>query len=102
MVFNLLAIIFVIILYPMLHKDMGQNISKELTSFSLGMRAKKAEFVLPLILSHLYDMLAILNKSFLMISQQTLMKLTLYPSGPGALSSSMSVTTSLIYSIVIL
>ena len=88
MVFSLLAIILVIILYPMLHKEIGRNLSKKVASFSLGMRAKKAEFVLPLILSHLYDLLIILNKSFLMIPKHDLMKLTLNPSGPGALSSS--------------
>ena len=47
----LFSITLAIILYPILHKEMGMNLSKEVTPFSLGMRERKAELVLPPILS---------------------------------------------------
>ena len=47
MSFNLFAIILVINLYPVLHREIERNLLKMLAPFSLGIRAKKAEFVLP-------------------------------------------------------
>jgi len=47
MSFNLFEIILVINLYPVLHWEIGQNLLKMLVPFSLGIRVKKAEFVLP-------------------------------------------------------
>lgn len=63
MVFILLAITFVISLLPMLQREIGRNLEKVLAPFSLGIRAKKAELVLPPIFWQAWDFRTILHKS---------------------------------------
>ena len=45
--FSLEAIILVMILYPVLHKEIGLKRLKVLAPFSFGTRARKEELVLP-------------------------------------------------------
>jgi len=90
MSFNLFAIILVINLYPVLHREIRRNLLKMLAPFSLGIRAKKAEFVLPPIFWVFWDFCTILSKSFSIIGQQTWRNLAEKPSGLGALSGSIS------------
>ena len=67
----------------MLHREMGLNLSNEITPFSLGIRARKAELVLPPILLHDWDFRTSLCTSFFTIFQQTLMNLAMKSSGTG-------------------
>jgi len=78
---SLLAIIFVTSLYHgvltslyhgVLQREIGRNLLKLLAPFSFGVKARKAELVLPPSLVHLCDFLTILNKSSLMVDQQAL------------------------------
>jgi len=84
----------------MLQREIGRNLEKVLAPFSLGIRAKKAELVLPPIFWKAWDFQTILPKSFSTICQQVCKNLVVKPSGPGALSGSMANRADLISSLV--
>ena len=62
----------VMTLYPMLHKEISLNLSKEVAPFSLGIRARKDELVLPPSLKQDWDLEIILQSLCFIFFQHAL------------------------------
>ena len=87
--FSLVAIILVIILYPVLHNEIDLKRWKVVALFSFGIRARKEELVLPPSLLTFWEYLIIFRRLYLIIDQQLVKNIFVKPSGPGALSGFM-------------
>ena len=83
---SLVAMILVIIVYPVLHSEIGLNRLKAVAPFSFEINAKKDELVLPPSLLTFCEYRIIFRRSYFIIAQQQVKNLVVKPSRPGALS----------------
>ena len=90
----MLAMIFVMILYEVLHKAIGRNLEKEEGLLSLGIKTKKEYLVAPPSFYFLFMQFIILHILAFMMCWQHLNNLAVNPFGLGALYGSISWMTT--------